>query len=92
MYRLCNGVAFVHGCRVLHRKLKPHNLLMDLKTRVLKIVDLCLSRAFTVPLKYSHEVWSGSLLALPPLSLPFDSCIYRVNNFSADPDALVQGA
>jgi hypothetical protein len=34
-----------------------HNLLMDRKTMALKIADLGLSRAITVPVKkYTHEV------------------------------------
>ncbi|XP_066376737.1 cyclin-dependent kinase B2-1-like [Miscanthus floridulus] len=57
MYQLCKGVAFVHGRGVLHRDLKPHNLLMDRKTMALKIADLGLSRAITVPMKkYTHEI------------------------------------
>lgn len=57
MYQLCKGVAFCHGHGVLHRDLKPHNLLMDQKTSMLKIADLGLARAFTVPIKkYTHEI------------------------------------
>ncbi|KAK3122133.1 hypothetical protein QOZ80_8BG0665530 [Eleusine coracana subsp. coracana] len=57
MYQLCKGVSFIHGHGVLHRDLKPHNLLMDRKTTALKIADLGLSRSFTVPLKkYTHEI------------------------------------
>ncbi|WVY89060.1 hypothetical protein V8G54_037963 (chloroplast) [Vigna mungo] len=36
---------------------QPHNLLMDRKTMMLKIADLGLARAFTVPIKkYTHEI------------------------------------
>ncbi|KAF9602513.1 hypothetical protein IFM89_029812 [Coptis chinensis] len=42
---------------VLHRDLKPQNLLVDKDKGILKIADLGLGRAFTVPLKsYTHEV------------------------------------
>ncbi|XP_016204843.2 cell division control protein 2 homolog D [Arachis ipaensis] len=57
MYQLCKGVAFCHGHGILHRDLKPHNLLMDRSTMMLKIADLGLARAFTVPIKkYTHEI------------------------------------
>ncbi|CAH9087054.1 unnamed protein product [Cuscuta europaea] len=57
LYQLCKGMAFCHGRGVLHRDLKPHNLLMDRKTSMLKIADLGLARAFTLPIKkYTHEI------------------------------------
>ncbi|KAF9587133.1 hypothetical protein IFM89_039650 [Coptis chinensis] len=57
LYQLCKGVAHCHSHSVLHRDLKPQNLLVDKDKGILKIADLGLGRAFTVPLKsYTHEV------------------------------------
>lgn len=54
------------------RDLKPQNLLVDKEKGILKIADLGLGRAFTVPIKsYTHEVntvFSFFILALPPKS------------------------
>ncbi|KAL7601773.1 cell division control protein 2 homolog D [Lactuca sativa] len=63
MYQLCKSVAFCHAHGVLHRDLKPNNILMDKKTLIHKVADLGLARAFTLPIKkYTHEdmhVWLG---------------------------------
>ncbi|MCO5573685.1 hypothetical protein L7F22_027459 [Adiantum nelumboides] len=56
MYQLCKGVLYCHSHGVMHRDLKPQNLLLD-KKGLLKIGDLGLSRSFSLPLKsYTHEV------------------------------------
>ncbi|KAK1372878.1 hypothetical protein POM88_029071 [Heracleum sosnowskyi] len=56
-FQLCKGVSHCHSHDVLHRDLMPHNLLVDKDKGILKIADLGLGRAFTVPLKcYTHEI------------------------------------
>ncbi|GJN13944.1 hypothetical protein PR202_gb00705 [Eleusine coracana subsp. coracana] len=57
LFQLCKGVAHCHSHGVLHRDLKPQNLLVDKEKGILKIADLGLGRAFTVPMKsYTHEI------------------------------------
>jgi serine/threonine protein kinase len=62
MMQLCQGVRYCHAHRVLHRDLKPQNLLID-KDCNLKLADFGLARAFGVPLRtYTHEVGKRNLV------------------------------
>lgn len=57
MYQLIKGTAHCHKHGVMHRDLKPQNLLVDDDTLCLKIADLGLGRAFSIPIKsYTHEI------------------------------------
>ena len=50
------GVAYCHQHRVLHRDLKPQNLLIS-RGGELKLADFGLARAFGIPVRsYTHEV------------------------------------
>jgi serine/threonine protein kinase len=56
LYQLLKGICFCHQHRVLHRDLKPQNLLIDRKGN-LKIGDFGLARAVGIPIRtYTHEV------------------------------------
>lgn len=57
LYQLLQGVAHCHSKMVLHRDLKPQNLLLQSRRGELKIADFGLARAFGAPVRaYSHEV------------------------------------
>ena len=56
LYQLLSGIAFCHSHRILHRDLKPQNLLID-KNGSIKLADFGLARAIGVPVRsYTHEV------------------------------------
>ncbi|CRH00790.1 protein kinase 5, putative [Plasmodium relictum] len=56
LLQLLNGIAYCHEHRVLHRDLKPQNLLIN-REGELKIADFGLARAFGIPVRrYTHEV------------------------------------
>ena len=63
LYQLLRGMDYCHGRGVMHRDLKPQNLLVDRKG-VLKLADFGLARAFMLPVRsYTHEVrrlWRGT--------------------------------
>jgi serine/threonine protein kinase len=56
LFQILKGIAFCHSHRVLHRDLKPQNLLID-KEGNIKLADFGLARAFNLPIRtYTHEV------------------------------------
>jgi cyclin-dependent kinase 1 len=56
LFQICRGLAFCHARGVMHRDLKPQNLLVSRDGR-LKLADFGLARAFCPPIRpLTHEV------------------------------------
>jgi len=56
LFQCCRGLAFCHARGVMHRDLKPQNLLVSRDGR-LKLADFGLARAFCPPIRpLTHEV------------------------------------
>ena len=86
LYQIISALAYCHTHRVLHRDLKPQNLLIDRQGSV-RLADFGLARAFGLPIKtYTHEVvtlWYRApeiLLGARQYSVPVDmwsvGCIF----------------
>jgi len=56
LYQMLQAILFCHQRRVIHRDLKPQNLLID-NRGIIKLADFGLARALCVPVRvYTHEV------------------------------------
>lgn len=56
LYQILDAILFCHKRRILHRDLKPQNLLVQ-GDSIIKIADFGLGRAFGIPVRaYTHEV------------------------------------
>nr|XP_027085244.1 cell division control protein 2 homolog A-like isoform X3 [Coffea arabica] len=65
LYQILRGIAYCHSHRVLHRDLKPQNLLIDRRTNALKLADFGLARAFGIPVRtFTHEFYSSQVVTL----------------------------
>jgi len=87
LYQMLQGIAYCHSHCILHRDLKPQNLLIDKQHNYLKLADFGLARAFGIPVRaYTHEVvtlWYRApeiLLGAKTYSTPVDvwsiGCIF----------------
>ncbi|MCP9261636.1 Cyclin-dependent kinase 1 [Dirofilaria immitis] len=56
LYQILQAICFCHQRRVLHRDLKPQNLLVD-QNGAIKLADFGLARAIGIPIRaYTHEI------------------------------------
>jgi len=86
VYQLIKGIHLCHAVGILHRDLKPQNLLIE-DNRIVKVADFGLARSFTTPIPaLTHEVvtlWYRApeiLLGAPQYATPVDiwsiGCIF----------------
>ncbi|KAL3622361.1 Cyclin-dependent kinase 3 [Castilleja foliolosa] len=77
LFQILQGVSYCHSQKVMHRDLKPANLLVDMKSKTIKLADFGLARTFDVPLpQYTINVVTLSYRA-PELLLwePYSTAV-----------------
>lgn len=57
IWQLLHGLDYIHRRRILHRDLKPQNILINVGQTIVKLADFGLARVFGIPVRvYTHEV------------------------------------
>jgi serine/threonine protein kinase len=69
VWQILKAMQFCHAHRVLHRDLKPQNILIDRASGTVKVADFGLARCFTPPIRpYTHEVRAPLSLHQPKVA------------------------
>eukprot|EP01083_Nonionella_stella_P214842 773772_1 len=57
LHQILNGISYCHSMSILHRDIKPQNILINEKTGQIKITDFGLSRCYILPNRtWTHEI------------------------------------
>ena len=60
VYQILLATNHCHSKRIYHRDLKPQNILIDERTKQIKLADFGLSRTFTLP----NQTWTHEVITL----------------------------
>lgn len=81
MYAILKGLAYAHSKGIMHRDIKPHNIIIDPHNKQLKIIDWGLAEIYSPNTDYSVRVASRFFKG-PELLLDFTKYDYSLDLWS----------
>ena len=98
MYQFLCGLNYIHRNRIIHRDIKPQNILVDSRG-VVKITDFGLARSYAFPLRHytrdvvtwwyrAPEIFMGCTNYTPAIDIWSTGCLFAqlVNKFPMFPE------
>lgn len=81
LYNILKGLIFCHSNGVIHRDIKPHNIIIDPKLNIIKLIDFGLAEVYKENTEYSCRVASRYFKS-PELLLEYTKYDYSLDIWS----------
>ena len=70
IYEILKALDYCHSCGIMHRDVKPHNVMIDHETRKLRLIDWGLAEFYHPKQQYNVRVASRYFKGIQSLQIP----------------------